>query len=230
MERDVQARILELHGPRRVVEVLAPYLTAARRERIDVVLEGRMSGVHVAIESPSDPHNAAAVVRTAEALGALGVHVIAAEGKALHAKATTQGAYHWVHTAHHDSLDSFLERMRRQERRLFGAAMDAELRLDQLPIEAPLCLLLGNEQRGLSPEARAACEATYRIPMTGMSESLNLSVSAAISLYDVLGRRRARVGSSDLATAERERLQAEYYLRSVDERLARALLGEEARS
>lgn len=224
MERESLMRIVDTHGPAAVVEALRPYLTEPRRTRIDAVIAGRMQGVHVAIEAPSDPHNAAAVVRTAEALGALGVHVIAAEGKALHAKSTTQGAYHWVHTEHHASLSAFVSMMRAQGRRLYGAAADGDLTVEQIPIEGPVCLVLGNEQRGLSKEVRVACEGCFRIPMFGMSESLNLSVSAAIGLHDVLRRRRALVGPSDLPLAQADRLRALYYLRSVDSRLASGLL------
>lgn len=222
MQREHFERVIDRVGADAVVRALRPYLTPARMARIERVLEGRVDGVHVAMESPSDPHNAAAVVRTAEAMGVLGVHVIAAEGDALHKKATTQGAYHWVETRHHLDLDDFLSQMKGRVV-LAGAWMGAALRVEELPLDRPLCLLLGNEQRGLSAAAREACDLGFHIPMVGMSESLNLSVSAAIGLYTTLTRKRAEGRSGDLSPGASARLRAKYYLRSVDPRLVSGL-------
>ncbi len=218
------------HAPVHVVATLAPYLTDARRARIDEVIAARVDGVAMAIEAPSDPHNAAAVVRTAEALGALNVHVIKAEARALRAKAVTQGAYYWVKTQDHDELDEFVAQMRAEGRQLWGAAMDGPTPLARIPIDAPMCLLFGNETRGLSARARAACDGIFHVPMTGMSESLNLSVTAAITLHDVLRRRRAGGPDGDLTDDAAAELRARYYAHSVDDRLLAALLGAEATS
>ncbi len=219
-------RILRVRSPEDVLAAAAPLLGAARRARIEAALDGRLVSVAVAMEAPSDPHNAAAVVRTAEALGVLDVHVVAAEGRALHARKITQGAYHWVRAHHHDRLDALVDWARAGRIALYGAAMDGALALDELPLDRPVCLLLGNEQRGLSSAARDACAGCFRIPMVGMSESLNLSVSAAIAMYEHTRRRRAWLGrAGDLPPAERERLRARYCGRSVDTRLLRAALG-----
>jgi len=227
MQRERIEALIARHGPGRVVEVLSPYLTEARRARIEEVLTCRIGSVEVAIEAPSDPHNAAAVVRTCEALGAMTVHAIAAEGDVLNKKRTTQGAYHWVHTRQHADLDGFLEDVRARGLLLAGACADAKMPPGALAVDRPLCLLFGNEHRGLSESAREACDERYSIAMFGMSESLNLSVSAAISLYDVLGRLRAALGKDgDLDDAAVARERAIGYVRSVDERLLRGLLGE----
>ena len=218
------------HAPAHVVETLAPYLTDARRARIDEVIAARVDGVAMAIEAPSDPHNAAAVVRTAEALGALHVHVIKAEGRALRAKAVTQGAFYWVQTREHGDLDAFVAQMRAQGRQLWGAAMDGPTPLARIPTDTPMCLLFGNETRGLSARARAACDGIFHVPMAGMSESLNLSVTAAITLHDVLRRRREGGLRGDLDEGAAARLRARYYAHSVDDRLLNALLGVEATS
>ena len=218
------ARITEIHSPQHVAQTLQPYLTEPRREKIERLLDGRLPTIRVAVEAPSDPHNAAAVVRTAEALGVLNVHVIATEGRALHAKSTTQGSYRWVKTHHHAALEGFLADPSMQGVAVYGAWMDAEMTLAELPVDRPMCLLFGNENRGVSPEARAACTGGFRIPMVGMSESLNLSVSAAISLYDVTSRHRA-AGAVGLDETARAEMMARHYLDSVDERLWSTLLG-----
>lgn len=211
-------------GSTHAVEQLGPWLTEPRRERIERVLAARLDSLHVAVENPADPYNAAAIVRTAEAIGALHVHVITSSEDALHARKTTQGSFNWVHTYHHASLAELLARVRVEGATLCGAMMDGALALEELPIDRPICILFGNEGIGLSAEARAACDHTFRIPMYGMSESLNLSVSAAISLYSVASRRRALLGAnSDLAGERLMRERARYYARCVDARTLEAL-------
>jgi len=223
MDLDVAEALVVEHGAERVTTALGPYVTEARRARIEAVLDGRVQSVQVAIEAPSDPHNAAAVVRTGEALGVMDVHVIAAEARALHARAVTQGSFHWLRTHHHARLEGFLARARSGSLRLFGACMDGAVPVTRLPVDEPMCLLFGNEQRGLSPAARRACDALFHVPMAGMSESLNLSVAAAISLFDVLRRKRASGPQGDLDPAQRASLRACYYLGSVDPRLVQGL-------
>lgn len=222
MRREQTDELIDRYGPDTVAQALSPWITDRRRARIDTLLQSRLRGLHIAIEAPCDPHNAAAVVRTAEAFGVLGVHVIAAEGRALNTKRTTQGAYHWVETHHHDSLDDFLGRSKGVD--LYGAWMDAPLAVEEVPVDRPLCIILGNENRGLSPQARDACRSGYRIGMVGMSESLNLSVSAAISLYELSRRYRAQHGETDLSPEVIDRLRARYYIHSVDDRAVQGML------
>ncbi|MBV1860237.1 MAG: RNA methyltransferase [Nannocystaceae bacterium] len=217
------ARLTEAYTATQIAEALTPYLTEVRREKIERLLDKRLPQIQIAIEAPSDPHNAAAVVRTAEALGVVDVHLIASERRALEAKNTTQGAFRWVRTHHHEDLSSFLGQGALQGGAMFGGWMDAERTVEELPVDRPICVMFGNETRGLSSEARAACDGGFRIPMVGMTESLNLSVCAAITLYDLTSRLRA-AGAVGLDTRQRDQLRARHYMDSVDERLWSSLL------
>jgi tRNA (guanosine-2'-O-)-methyltransferase len=219
---ELDARI-DAIGSTRVCDRIGPLLAEERRTKIEQVLRGRLDSLHVAVERPADPYNAAAIVRTAEAVGALHVHVVDTREDALHARKTTQGSFNWLHTYHHASLEGLLA-LQRAGVRLCGAMMDGAHTIEQLPVEGSLCLLFGNEGVGLSSEARAACDLTFRIPMYGMSESLNLSVSAALSLYEVSRRKRAQLGlPGDLSGERLLRERARYYARCVDARTLHAL-------
>lgn len=230
MRRTEFEQLAGQYGAASITAALTPYLTEQRRERIEAVLRGRLRSLEVAIEQPYDPHNAAAVVRSAEALGAWAVHVIAASERILRAPGTTMGTHNWIDTRHHRDLEAFLQLQQRRLHEhdkgmlLAGACVDATHMLDELPIDRPLCLLFGNEHAGLSPAAQAACEVRFRIPIYGFAESYNLSVAAALSLYATSSRMRARLGAAgDLDDAAVELERARYYYRSVDERHARAL-------
>jgi tRNA (guanosine-2'-O-)-methyltransferase len=217
--------LIDRVGPRAVVDRLVPFLTDARRQRIEQVLSGRIRELAVAVEHPEDPHNAAAIVRSAEALGVMDVHVVDAPSGALNAPSTTQGAFCWVHTHHHASLDELLASTRARGMCIAGAVMDGQLPVHALPSDRPLCVLFGNEGTGLSAAALAACELTFRIPMFGMSESMNLSVCAAITLYTATSARRERLGRpGDLDGPALQYERARYYARSVERRLLEGLL------
>ncbi|MCB1135300.1 MAG: RNA methyltransferase, partial [Chlamydiia bacterium] len=197
-----------------IISILSPYIRPERQQKIDAVLDARVPSVTVALEQPSDIHNALAVVRTAEAFGVDELHLIAPEGNARSGWNTSKGAMNWVRVHYHAGLCDLGPALKQRCFVLAGAAMEGSQPLDTLPKDRPLCLILGNEHRGLSEEARSACDVLYHIPMVGMSESLNLSVAAGISLASVTAGRR-RGYSED----ERAKRRAWYFIRANPDRL-----------
>lgn len=212
--------LIKKYGGDAIVKRLDPYLTAKRKKRIAAVLDARLQSIQLAIEHPADINNALAAVRSSEALGISTVHIIAPESNAVYARSITQGAIYWVDVIYYETLAQFLNKINSQKIVLAAGALHATQPLSRMPIDQPLCIMLGNEQRGLSAAAQAACHLTFKIPMYGVSESLNLSVSAAISLYDTTSRKRALLKQDgDLTAQQRSVQQAGYYLNSVDARL-----------
>lgn len=215
---------------REIIEQLAPYITPTRKKRIEEVLASRIHSIQIAVEHPNNPQNALAVVRTAEILGITEIHLMTDENKIEGIRGTTQGAFQWMHIHYVDTLSAFLSHCKNEITnvspiKIAGASVAGKIHLEDVSVEQPLILLFGNEQRGLSKEAENACDVLYKIPMFGMTESYNLSVSAAISLYDILRRKRQLLGkNSDLTQEQYETLKAEYYKKSVDQRLVLQLL------
>lgn len=209
--------------PQKIIKTLTPYLTEERIKRIDSVLSNRIHSVQVAVESPYDVHNGLAIVRTAEAMGVSRVHFIQAEMRKGQGKATTRSALKWTHLMRHDTLPNFLGK--KGKFLLAGASLDAATPLDDLPLEQPICFLFGNEQRGLTDDAKEACDFLYHVPMHGMVESYNLSVSAAITLHDYLKRKRSSMDrSGDLTEEEYLEEKAHFYVRSLGAQTAHSIL------
>lgn len=226
-DKDELVALLAGRDPAWVAARLAPYLTAERRARVEAVLAARVASVQVAIEDPGDPRNVAAIVRTGEALGAGTVHAIAAPAWPVFSPRASMGAVYWADIRMHAGWGEFAAAIGPGVR-LAAACVardDTTLPLASLPVDRPLCLVFGNEAAGLSEEARAACDLRFTIPMFGMSESLNVSVSAAIAVHDVLTRRRDVLGGrGDLDPARRDVLRARWYAKALDLRLVRALV------
>ena len=212
-------------------EKITPFIGATRLEKINEVVRNRLSSLHLAIEHPCNINNAMAAIRTAESLGVYHIHIIAPEYESEVIKIITHGAFFWVNIHFYDDLDTFLSTLKNDfnwpsAMHLAGAALtDTACNLTDVPIDKPLCILVGNEQRGLTDAAKAVCQSCYMIPMAGMSQSFNLSVAAAISLYDTSQRKRASLNQAcDLTLQEQQRLEATYLLSSVDSRLAEQVL------
>lgn len=222
--RSQLSTVVQRVGAHEIVKALEPFVTARRRERIEAVLAGRIPEVEVAIEAPSDPHNAAAVVRSAEALGAGAVHVIAAHHRVLQARKTTAGTFHWIDTHDHATTEAFFDDARARGFQTAGACGRSAMTLEELPVEGRLVVVLGNEHDGLSDEARGRADWLFRVPMFGFAESYNMSVCAALCLYQTLGaRRRSMGGPGSLAGEALARERALYHLASVEARLWRNL-------
>lgn len=208
------SELLKAYPNEKVVETLASFLTEERIETIDRVLANRMSSVQVAIERPYDIHNGLAVVRTAEALGAYQIHLIDAQMKKGQGKGTTKGTLKWVHLHRHSSLKEFCEK--REDFLLAGASSDGEKNLEELPLDQSICFLFGNEKEGISEEAKKKCDLLFRVPMFGMVESYNLSVAAAMTLYDYLRRKREqKQRGGDLSSKAMMEEKARFYVRSL---------------
>lgn len=216
--------LIKHYGADEIISKLGEFVTPQRRRRIEGVIDDRLQSIHLAIEHPADINNALAAIRTSEALGINTVHIIQPENNAAAIHTLTQGAFYWVDIRFYDSFEHFLSWLKTENIYLAGAIPAANTPLSGVPIEKPICLLIGNEQRGLSDEARIACDLHFSIPMYGMSESMNLSVAAAISLYDTTTRKRSLLkNNGDLSSEQKLFHTAKYFLQSVNRRTINAM-------
>lgn len=221
---DLQNSIIKRCGTDTVLKKLKSFISERRQRRIEETLDNRLISIQVAIESPSDCHNAFAVIRSCEIFGVVKIHIISPEKNVSGMRAISKGAMDWVDIVFYDHIQDFLLEAKNQNLRLAAAMPNANHSLETVSLAEPVCLLLGNEITGLSPAAKKACDYHYQIPMFGMTESFNLSVAAALSLYEMTNRKRRMLKKpGDLSSAFRKNLQARYYLNSVNSKLIHAL-------
>jgi tRNA (guanosine-2'-O-)-methyltransferase len=197
-------------SPAQAIAVLEPLAGDERRARIAEVVAARIGRVTVLMDAPHDPHNGAAVIRSADAFGLPEIHVVPRSEPFLIGKRVTQGTERWVEIVQHPSAELAIEALAARGFELVATHPEGELVPEDLPGIDRLCLVLGNEHDGICDALRAGCRRSVRIPMRGFVESLNVSVAAALLL------RAATAGrTGDLAAAERERLYAVGLARSV---------------
>jgi tRNA (guanosine-2'-O-)-methyltransferase len=211
---------------RRVCERLGPLLLDERRARIDAAAASRLRGLRVVIENLHDPHNGAAVLRSAEAFGVQRVEVIETVERFRYSSTVTQGCEKWLDVVRHSSTAAAMIGLRSEGFAIYAAVPGASVALDDLDFSRPAAVMVGNEHDGLTAEAIAAADVRFGIPMYGLTQSLNLSVATALIVERASAMRRRALGKpSDLDDEAVLALRARFYVASVrgaDAVLARA--------
>ena len=183
------------------------FLTPGRRHRFRQVLARRSSQLAVVVEDCRDPHNATAVLRSAEAFGVHRVHVITQKASFRYSRRVSQGAHRYLDLQQHQDVEDAYAALRADDYFIAAAHVDdsggtqleaIEERLEQQRV----AVVFGSEHEGLSPAAVAGADALFRLPMLGLTQSLNLSVTAAIVIWTL--RKDAAMGDARGDLTERE--------------------------
>jgi tRNA (guanosine-2'-O-)-methyltransferase len=188
-------------------------MKSRRRHTVDKVLALRQPDLTVVAERLHKPRNFSAIVRTCDAVGINEVHAVPGqEGLKTHWK-TSQGAEKWVAVRTHESVSAACSYLRGRGFQLL-AAHPGEDASDYRDVDytAPTALLVGTELFGVSAAALGEADRQVKIPMKGMTQSLNVSVACAIVLYEAMRQRDAAglYGRRQLDRETRERQRFEW--------------------
>jgi len=144
------------------------------------------------LDRVTDPRNLGAVCRSAEGAGATGV-VVPAHGSAVITPAVARasaGAIEHLPVAVVTNLARYLDEVKGPELWVYGAAGDAPTTMWDADLSGGAVLVFGAEGKGLRPLVRRSCDVLVSIPLDGHIESLNVSVAAALLLYEARRQRR----------------------------------------
>ena len=209
---DAIEKMIDKYGAETICKTLEPMLTPERIARIDAVLAARLASVTAAVEDTYDPHNAAATLRTCEALGLQELHVIEPQLRFSAAKGVTRGAHRWLDMHRWPSADAAVESLHARGFRVYATLPDAKVSIEDVDVRSPLAVIFGNEHDGVSQTAIAGCDASITVPMFGFTESYNLSVTVGLAMSRLAMRRREALGApGDLDEARRLRLRARWF-------------------
>jgi len=160
----------------------------------DLVAAARGPALIVVLDGIEDPHNVGAILRTVDAAGAHGVvrqerHAARLDGAAAKASA---GAVAHVRVATVVNIARAIGELKEAGVWTVGLAAEAGEPYDQIDFTLPTALVLGAEGQGLRRLVRESCDRLASIPMRGHVDSLNVSVAAAVVLFEALRQRRGR--------------------------------------
>ncbi|MFC4219917.1 TrmH family RNA methyltransferase [Flagellimonas marina] len=165
---------------------LETYLTEERKQRFLDVLQNRTRWLTVALEDVYQMHNTSAIIRSCDVFGIQDVHVVEDRfGKRLD-KNIAVGAEQWVDVHRYRTTSECLDKLKSNGYQIIATTPhnDSQL-LDDFYPKTKTALFFGTEKEGLSEEVVQRADGFLKIPMMGFSESLNVSVSAAIIIQEL---------------------------------------------
>jgi tRNA (guanosine-2'-O-)-methyltransferase len=207
-------------SPERIVSLLEPHMTDRRLRRIREVVAERTRSVVPVVEGLVNTGNVSAVMRSAEALGYQDFHVVAGDNERYkHSQRTAGGAQKWIDVWRWDDPASFAASLREAGYRLVATHLHADtVPIRELDFTEPTALIFGNEEAGVSDAMMDEVDTACVVPLPGFTESFNVSVAAAVSLYHAQQDRLNRQDHhADLSKEEQICLVARFCLRSVTE-------------
>ncbi len=144
--------------------------------------------VIVALNQVEDARNLGAIVRTVEAMGCDGVIIPKhrSAGMTEWAIRTAQGASAWLPVARVNNMSDSLEELKEKGYWVVGLDGDASKQLTNVKYDSKVVLVAGGEDVGLGERVKKSCDDIVKIPMFGKTTSLNVSVSVAMALYEIL--------------------------------------------
>ena len=167
-------------------------MTERRREKFLRVIRQRQPDLTVVMENIHDPHNVSAVLRTADAVGLTEIQLVyVGEEFPVLGKKSSASALKWIKRNKFGSIQECYDELRRRGFRIYATRLGKRSRsLYDLDLTGKVALIFGNEHKGVSTEASELADGNFLIPMTGMIESLNVSVACAVTLYEAFRQRR----------------------------------------
>ena len=179
-----------------------------RFERIKNVLNCRMKNLTVLVEAVNKPHNLSAILRTCDAAGVFEANFISEKDKVKTFNSTAQGSQKWVKLNNHETTISAVSELKKKGFKLYGTTLN-ERSTDyrNFDYSENTCFVLGAEKWGLSDQLISKVDESIFIPMSGMVQSLNVSVAASILLFEAIRQRE----SKSLLPLNGEGLSAEEY-------------------
>ncbi len=181
----------ELYAYKEYLTYLEGFITENRKLGFERVLENRTNHFCIAVEDVFQLHNTSAVMRSCEVFGIQNLHVIEERfGKDID-KEIAMGAEKWVDIHRYQSNLSCVNTLREKGYQIVATTPHAEASfLEDFDITKPSAIFFGTEKLGLSNEIMNEADTFIKIPMVGFTESLNISVSAAIIIQDITNRLR----------------------------------------
>ncbi|MCB0444350.1 MAG: RNA methyltransferase [Gelidibacter sp.] len=170
----------------KLLQHLETYLTDNRKTRFDSVLSQRTKHFTVATEDVYQLHNTSAVIRTCDVFGIQEVNIVEERNTKRIDREIAMGAQKWVDLNRYRSVKDCINDLKQKGYQIVATTPhENDSVLNEFDVTKKSCFFFGREAEGLSQEVLDAANCFLKIPMVGFTESLNISVSAAIILQHV---------------------------------------------
>ncbi len=200
---------------------LSQFVSDHKKDFVERVLNERTRYVTIVLENIYQSQNASATLRTAECMGLQAVHIVENTAKYHLNIRVLKGADKWLEihryrTRGANNSETCFSKLKSEGYRIYVAdPAEDGIAIDDVSIDEKIALVFGNELRGVSDYAVQHADAKVRIPMYGFTESLNVSVSVAISLNTILKKLRQSDVNFRLTEEEKNIIRLEWFKKIV---------------
>ncbi len=193
------------------------FLTPQRLARLQSVAGTRQMDVSLVCESVHDPHNVSAILRSCDAFGIPRVELIGqSEQFRGHAKSSAS-ARDWVDLRTWENTAECFAQLHEEGKTVYVSVLSPDaVDFYSLDLTKPCALVLGNEHAGVSEEAMKLGDKAIYIPMTGMVQSLNVSVAGAVMLSELFRQRREARMYEPMSNHHQEELYERWLEREME--------------
>lgn len=171
-------------------------MTEQRLNKIKKVVTQRQRHLTVVLENVHDPHNVSAVLRSCDAVGIDKIYLIYNTNKFPKiGRVSSASAKKWVELARFNNVDECFAKLREEKYKIYSTHMSETGKnksLYEFDLTKKVAIVFGNEHAGVTDEVKLKSDGNLLIPMYGMIQSLNISVSVAVCLYEALRQREAK--------------------------------------
>jgi tRNA (guanosine-2'-O-)-methyltransferase len=196
---------------KKYIEFLEQFVTEKRRNLFQKILDERTRHFTVAIEDIFQPHNASAIVRSCDIFGAQDLHVIESKYKFYASRLVAKGAQKWIDFSMYNqqnknnTLDCITNLRSKGYKIIATTPHNESCLLQDFDITQKSAFFFGVEKQGLSKDVMDNADSYLKIPMVGFTESLNISVAAAIILQNM--NEKLKKSSLDWKLSDYERAE-----------------------
>lgn len=165
-----------------------------REAKFRATIRQRQPNLTLVLENVHDPHNLSAVLRTADSIGLMEIYAIYSDplnkGRLHLGKRSSMGARKWVDVQLYKDTDTCLQAVKEKYGTIYGTLIsERSTTIYEADFTQSCAIMLGNEHKGLTPEAQRWCDGHIIIPQMGMAESLNIASACAVAAYEALRQR-----------------------------------------
>ncbi|MCO4822305.1 MAG: RNA methyltransferase [Flavobacteriaceae bacterium] len=199
-----------------LLQYLETYLTENRRHRFEKVLAQRTKHFTVATEDVYQLHNTSAVIRSCDVFGIQEVNIVEERNSKRIDREIAMGAQKWVDLNRFHSVKEALKSLKQNGYQIVATTPhENDAMLHEFDVTKKSCFFFGRETEGLSQEVLDQADCFLKIPMVGFTESLNISVSAAIILQHVTNKLRQTEIDWQLTLAERQEKKLDWIKKTI---------------
>lgn len=205
-----------------LITYLSGFISEKRKHRFDEVIANRTGHIRVVLENLYQAHNASAVLRSCEAFGIQHVHFIENRNHLRISDDVAMGSSNWLSIHRHKGTETnsrdTLQQLKAQGYRIVATTPhENDQTIDQLPVDKKLALVFGTEIDGITPQVYEEADEFVKIPMYGFTESFNISVCAALCMYELSTRMRKTVPNYLLTEEEKTDIYLNWLKTSVEQ-------------